>query len=295
MMQALHDEEQLPEFDKLWDYANPAATEQKFREVLRLTEHSGDISYRGQLLTQIARTEGLQRKFNQSHATLDRVEGILTPDLTLAKSRYLLERGRVFNSSGKPETAMPLFVDAFEVASINGHARYAVDAIHMIAIAERDPAKQVEWNLKGIALVEGDPTQAGWLHALYNNIGESYAALSDYQNAYSYFHKLSQLQKATRGEADMYTVKDEARMLRLLGRPEQSLELMEPIARKHAMSGARDGWVEEELAEALEALRRHEEALPHFKSAHELLQDDDWVIHNDPTKLIRLKKMAQAE
>src|SRR5688500_531281 len=81
----------LPDFDKLWDYNDPAATEQKFRALLPQAEASGDPSYRAQLLTQVARAQGLQRKFDDAHATLDQVVQV---DDSLPRVRYLLERGR---------------------------------------------------------------------------------------------------------------------------------------------------------------------------------------------------------
>src|SRR5579883_412461 len=104
----------LPDFDPLWDYEHPAQTEAAFRQLLPQAEASGDASYHLQLLTQIARVQGLQRRFDDAHATLDAVAARLSDDLALARVRYLLERGRVFNSSGQPETSLALFQQAYE-------------------------------------------------------------------------------------------------------------------------------------------------------------------------------------
>ena len=60
------------DFDSLWDYSNPEQTEIKFREVLKQILES-ESAYL-ELLTQIARTQGLQRKFDEAHQTLDQVE-----------------------------------------------------------------------------------------------------------------------------------------------------------------------------------------------------------------------------
>src|SRR5205809_4269353 len=46
----------MADFDKLWDYQDPAGTEKKFRELLPAAEAAGDASYVAELLTQIART-----------------------------------------------------------------------------------------------------------------------------------------------------------------------------------------------------------------------------------------------
>ncbi|HEX6385768.1 MAG TPA: hypothetical protein VF177_13945, partial [Anaerolineae bacterium] len=64
----------LPDFDQLWDYSQPASTEERFRELLPAAEAAGDDSYLAQLLTQIARAQGLQRQFAAAHETLDEAE-----------------------------------------------------------------------------------------------------------------------------------------------------------------------------------------------------------------------------
>src|SRR5438093_1435947 len=143
----------LPDFDKLWDYAHPEISEQRFRELLPRALDSLDISYLLQLLTQIARAEGLQRKFEDAHKTLDRVEKSLPKADDTVKVRYLLERGRVYNSSGKADEARPLFLEAFDIALQSKQDAYAVDAAHMAAIVE-SPDKQLQWNLKALDLAE---------------------------------------------------------------------------------------------------------------------------------------------
>ncbi|MBD3162635.1 MAG: hypothetical protein GF346_09720, partial [Candidatus Eisenbacteria bacterium] len=64
----------LAEFDKLWDYNDPATTEERFRDLLPQAYEGGDTSLLVQLLTQVARAQGLQRKFDDAHATLDRAQ-----------------------------------------------------------------------------------------------------------------------------------------------------------------------------------------------------------------------------
>ena len=282
----------LPDFIKLWNFGDPAGTEKKFSEILPVAEASNDISYLAQLLTQIARTQGLQGKFDDAHQTLDKVERMLTPELPLARLRYLLERGRSFNSSGHPEKALPLFADAYTLGSEIKEIKLAIDAVHMIAIAERDPKMQIEWNLKGIVLAEENPVARNWLHALYNNIGESYLLVGDYENAGFYFHSLVDLQKENGGEPDMYTLKDEARVLRLAGKPVEALSIIEPIFIKLRQEDRDDGWIREEMAENLYAMKKEVEAKPHFIKALELLGAEDYCIRNEPEKLQRLKEMA---
>jgi electron transport complex protein RnfB len=52
--------------------------------------------------TQIARALGLQRRFDAAHATLDAVSPGLAAVDPRVRVRYLLERGRAYNSSGAP-------------------------------------------------------------------------------------------------------------------------------------------------------------------------------------------------
>lgn len=281
----------LPQFDKLWNYNKPAETEAKFREILSETEASGDQNYLAELLTQIARTEGLQGKFDEAHDTLDLVEAMLDDASDRARTRYSLERGRAFNSSGHPIEAEKFFQDAFEIAVRAGERGLAIDAIHMIAIAKQDPKDQIVWNLKGIALAENDPDWSGWLRALYNNIGESYAALHDYENALLSFQKLNAFERSRGNEPDIYSLKDEAKMLRLLGRPKEALAIIQPIFSKLEAEGKKDGWIAEEYAESLHATGKTSEAKPLFVTACELLSKDEWCVKHEPAKIERLKQM----
>ena len=100
----------LPDFDALWDYSRPEQTETKFREILLQFPEDGPAFL--ELLTQIARAQGLQRKFEHAHQTLDQVERRLGEVASRPRIRYLLERGRVFNSSGEAEKARPYFDQA---------------------------------------------------------------------------------------------------------------------------------------------------------------------------------------
>src|SRR5262245_53476156 len=56
------------DFDQLWDYDDPAASEQRFR-VLLLRIAAGTPAYL-ELVTQIARAQGLQRDFEAAHSTV---------------------------------------------------------------------------------------------------------------------------------------------------------------------------------------------------------------------------------
>jgi tetratricopeptide (TPR) repeat protein len=162
----------------------------------------------------------------------------------------------------------------------------------MIAIVEKDPAKQIEWNLAAIKMAE-EKQQHAWLFALYNNIGESYLLLQQYAEAYEMFTKLAALQTARMGSADMYTVKDQAKAIRLLGDAAQSLELMQPFLDRLLAESKDDGYIRQEIAEALFALDKHHDAKPHFAKAYELLSQDHYVIQYEAANLERMKALSQ--
>src|SRR5262245_47915519 len=159
----------LPAFDDLWNYDDPAGTEAKFRELLPTARQSSDQHYLAELLTQIARAQGLQQKYADAHATLDEVDAALKPDMKTAKVRCLLERGRVLNSSGKAEESVPAFKQALQLAQESALEYYAVDAAHMLGIATK-AQESLRWNEEAMRLAEAakDPRARRWLGPLYN-------------------------------------------------------------------------------------------------------------------------------
>ena len=176
------------DFDQLWNYGNPERTEQQFRALIPAAQAHPDPEYYPQLLTQIARTFSLRRKFDEAHAVLDQAETLLQEHTPIAWIRYLLERGRSFNSAGDKSQALTLFSQAWEQANAVGAAFYAVDAAHMAAIAEQGNSA-MEWNLKAIGIAENssDPRAHGWLGSLYNNTGWDYHDKGDFTKALDLF------------------------------------------------------------------------------------------------------------
>jgi tetratricopeptide (TPR) repeat protein len=288
-------EAKLPDFDALWDYNRPDETEKKFRDLLPQAEAVGAKSYRLQLLTQIARTLGLQRKFDEAHATLDTVEKSLTDDLKRVKVRYLLERGRVFNSSKQPDKARTLFLEAWDVARAAGEDALAVDAAHMMGIVE-PPEQQIEWNHKALEMAEQsvDPKARKWKGSLYNNLGWTYHDKGDFTKALDLFQKGLSF-RLEQGDAETariarWTV---ARALRSLGRVEEALTMQTDLLAVAEKTNNPDGFINEEMGECLLALGREKEAKPHFKRAYELLSKDPWLVESEPKRLERLKKLGE--
>jgi tetratricopeptide (TPR) repeat protein len=281
-----------PDFDALWDYSHPDQTEARFREIL-LQFPEDDPAFL-ELLTQIARAQGLQHKFDQAHQTLDQVERRLGEVASHPKIRYLLERGRVFNSLGKPEQARPLFEQALDMATRLNEDLFAVDALHMLAIIS-PPGQGLTMNLQAIQLAESSREEKGrsWLGSLYNNTGWSYHDLGDYNSALETFEKAEAWQRSKgRVNEVRIAVWCVARTLRSLGRTEEALSKQMVLKNEFDSAGENDGYVFEEIGECLLAMDRREEARPYFYKAYELLMQDTWLLEKEPERLVRLRKLG---
>ncbi len=286
----------LPDFDAMWDYNHPDTTEARFTELVPLAEESGDKSYLAQLMTQVARARGLQMKFDDAHRTLDGVEAMLTEDLVLARIRYLLERGRVYNSADRADSARPLFLEAWKTGLGAKEDFYAVDAAHMMAIIE-PPEEQLVWAGKAMQVAEqsSDERAGGWLGSLYNNTGWAYHDMGDYEKALELFEKALAWNREQGGEERVriarWTV---ARVYRSLGRVEEALTIQEDLESEIREKGLETGgYVFEEIAECLLLLGRDDEAKGYFAKAYERLSQDQWLAANQADRLKRLKQLGE--
>ena len=286
--------EELPHFDALWDYHNPAKTEQLFLEVLPVAQNDGDDDYLAQLLTQIARAQGLQRKFDAAHQTLDEAMALLSDNTPIAQVRYLLERGRVYNMSQKVDEARPLFKEAWDVAQQHGEDYYAVDAAHMLGICETGD-ESLLWNERAMEVAEASdhPRAKGWLGSLYNNTGWTYHDMGNYERALTLFEKgliwRQERQDIIGTQIAKWTV---ARTLRSMGRVDEALEKQRVLHEENKAMDRPDPYVSEEIGECLLALGQATEAQPHFARAYEALSQDEWLKDKDPERIERLKHLA---
>ena len=151
--------------DQLWDFDDPALSEDRFRAAV--SEDRYDADERAELSTQLGRAIGLQGRYEEADALLDAIDG----DEPTVAVRVLLERGRVLNSGGHAEMAVPLFEQAAELADHLGEEFLAVDALHMLAIA--DSAHAETWTRSALeyASTVHDERAKRWLVALHNNLG----------------------------------------------------------------------------------------------------------------------------
>ena len=288
---------ELPDIDAHWDYERPEQTEWAFRALLPRAEAAGADAYRLEVLTQIARAEGLQRKFAAAHATLDVMATELGDDLMRPRIRYLLERGRVQNSAGEPSRGVALFLEAFELARASGEDALAVDAAHMLGIVE-PPEEQLAWTRRAIALAEESsrPAARRWLGSLYNNLGWSLHDQGHFAEALATFEAAVAWQVREANEAALAIARwCVARTLRSLARLAEALAIQQELQARLERLGETDGYVEEELAECLLALGRPDEATAHFAHAHAALAADPWLVEREPARLQRLSALGRSE
>jgi tetratricopeptide (TPR) repeat protein len=290
----------MADFDTLWNYDDPAASEAAFRQVRPQVRASGDASAYAELLTQIARAQGLQRKFGDAQATLDEAQALIVDGMARPRIRHLLESGRVLNSSGQRERSRPLFQQAYDLALLAHEDFYAVDAAHMLGIVEAGDAALM-WNETAIKLAESsaDPQANGWLGSLYNNTGWTHHDAGRHAEALDLFERgLAWRQARRRDERDDGGIRIArwcvARALRSLGRVEDALTMQRALLADLERAGARDGFVFEEIGECLLNLGRTDEAKPFFAQAHTELSQDDWLAANEPDRLRRLKELSSS-
>lgn len=286
----------LPEINSLWNYSDPAVTEKKFNELLPEAEKSEDKDYLVQLITQIARTQGLQMQFDEAHKTLDKALKMLDSDTPLGEVRYMLERGRVYNSSKHPDEARKFFIEAYQKAMERGYDFYAVDAAHMMGIVEKDD-ESLKWNEIAITDAEesNDPKANGWLGSLYNNTAWTYFDMKNLDKAMELHQKNVEWHTKRGSVKELLIAKwSVARILREMGKYEEALDAqMQLLEESEGKKLKEDGYGYEEIAENLHLLGRTDESKPYFKKAYDSLSKDIWLAEYEKDRLERLNEMSK--
>jgi tetratricopeptide (TPR) repeat protein len=176
----------------LWDFYDLDASEQRLS--VQLEEEAHDAG-RAEVLTQLARVEGLRDRFDACDRLLEQAEG-LAGSSAVARVRIDLERGRKLRSSGDPDGALPLFEAAFARACDSGEHFLAGDAAHMCALAvSEDRAAMEEWTQRGLDLGEREPDAAYWAGPLLNNLGWAYFDAGEREQALELFEQALEARK----------------------------------------------------------------------------------------------------
>ena len=232
------------DLDGLWDFADPAASEARFRVLAQAQGPRGLAA-----ATQLARALGLQDHFEEARRVLDDVDAQHADDAEVA-TRSALERGRLARSSGDPDAARPLFEAAAAAAREAGLERLHVDALHMLAM-DLPPAESIRAHLRALEVARSSRSEGGrhWEASLLNTLGMAYHDAGDLPSALATFE---QALGVCRRDGDVATVRVARWMvgwtLRLLGRDAEALALQRELHAELEADGESDPYVEEELA-----------------------------------------------
>lgn len=219
----------------LWDFSDLDATEARFHEQL---EREPDDVGRAEVLTQLARIEGLRGDFDACARLLDRAAA--------APVRVDLERGRMLRTSGDPDAALPLFESAFARAVEEGDAYLAGDAAQMAALA----GDMREWTGRGLEYAAREPGAAYWRGPLLNNLGWHLAEAGAHDEAVDAFECALQAREEDTErpyeiEIAHYAL---AVALRTAGRTEEALGHAEHAHAWAEANGVDDPYFRDELA-----------------------------------------------
>ncbi len=242
----------------LWDFSNPGASEQRFREALAAAKGDDAIV----LQTQIARTYGLRRDLAGARELLRSLE----PQLAgagagaEARARHALEWGRVHISAvTRPEERTPenlaaartAYLRALAIAKDGGLDELAIDAVHMMAFVDTAPADQLKWNQQALEMVLASTQPGGkaWEASIRNNLGQSLHALGRYPESLAQFERVLALREAAGSRPrSVYVARWlVARALRLSGRLDEALALQTQLEGQMHIVGDPDPYVLEEL------------------------------------------------
>lgn len=243
------------DLDAMWDFHNPAISEQKFRRALPAATPDEKII----LQTQIARTYGLRRDFGKAREVLESVatdQGAASPE---ARARYHLELGRTYVSAAHPEAsrtpenreiARRSYLEAFAIAERARLDHLAVDALHMMPFVDSDPAQQLRWNQRALAYVQKSeqPGAKRWEGSLRNNIGYALHRKGDYDAALREF-RLSRTAFDSIGRTKEVRIADWmiAWTLRAQKKHKEALAMQLALERALDAAGETDPYVYEEI------------------------------------------------
>lgn len=270
------------QIDDLWTINDPVEGEVKLKSALAEFPGSAD-----ELHTQIARSLGLQGRFDEARDELSRISVVHSP---LVEIRMQLEKGRLEQSSGNRNDAKPHFLNALELAR-QAHFDYcAVDAAHMLGIVSEEH-ESIQWNMVALQLAADSKHKRAqnWKGSLLNNLGWTYFNLGDFNKSLTTFESALDFQKADGDPARIRVARwTVGRCLRSLRRYDEAFAIQNDL-----IQYPERGYVSEELGELLLVLRQPDEARPRFKRAYELLSQSLGSDPSQANRLARLKDLGQ--
>ncbi len=287
---------ELAQIRDVWDFSDPAASETAFRELAEDAEAAGESAYAAEVMTQVARTYSLRREMDQANAILDEVDAGPQGQVPVVRVRSLLERGRTLNSSGQGEAALPLFEDAWQLASENGEGFLAGDAIHMLGIVAGLEQEQ-HWMNVLVQYIADNPGNGAdyWLAAMHNNLGWTYFFADDFANAEAQFIASRAAYEAQGNKHYQVLIADYSigKAMRMQGNCEDALALQEATYTSvREEFDEEDQYVAEEIALCRAALGDAEGAVGPATLAYGKFSEDSWMVENEAERLEVLRELA---
>lgn len=239
--------------------------------------------------TQVVRSLGLQRRFDEATRHLEALKARLGTMPARVQARWHLERGRVLNSWSRPDQAVPFFQEAVTCAREGGDEYLLVDALHMLGISS-EPKDRLAWHMAAIEASENSSSARAklWMASLLNNTAWTLHDEGRFDLALELFQKA--LDERIRREQPRETGIARwavARCLRSMGRHGEAIAILGEL-------DVGDGYVHEELGENLLSIGESAKAALAFRQAFNLLSKDVWLVENEPKRLERLERLASA-
>lgn len=262
----------------LWDFSNPALSEQRFRKAL--VQAAGDDALI--LQTQIARTHGLRKDFDAARQVLQGIEGVIATAGPEARVRYHLEIGRTYASATHaaelltPQSkalARQHYQQALNLAREARLDALAIDAIHMFAFIDTAPADQLKWGRAALEVVLGSTQEAArrWEASVRHNIGYALHQLGRHEEALAEFRQAVVLrERGTNAQATRVAYWMVAWTLRSLGRTDEALEIQLRLEQEGDAAGRPDPYVFEEL-ESLYRARGDTARAEHYRARRQAI------------------------
>ncbi len=243
------------DLSSLWDYGNPALSEQRFRDAVKTASTDDALIFQ----TQIARTYGIRKDFERARDVLASIKDEVKNGSAQAQVRYLLELGRTYASTTHPpeaqtpenkKMARSLFMRAFDAAENARLDDLAIDALHMMVTVDTEPVDQLAWNLKALAYMEASsqPLAKKWEASLRNNVGYAQHLLGQYDEALVNF-KLSLAAHERLGSVRSVRIAHWmiAWTLRAQGKFQEAIDIQLRLEREWGQAGDPDPYVFDEL------------------------------------------------
>ena len=294
---------QFPDIDGFWDVDDIPGTENKIREALAVEEANWSPKL-VELLTQLARVQGLAGKLSEAGATLllvgEHISKHDEPGMDRVKIRFLIEQGRFFGLSMNPPQALSYFAKAWDLASKLGEDFFSIEAAVMLSISQ-PPKSQNDWLQRIIKLAEDtqDPRAKSWLTQLHVMNGWHNFDFRKYDQALASFQKALETSGKDSGQSIQDAVKTQrikwavGRTLRALNRLQEGLDIQRSLLEELNSTGKVNGHVYLELGECCQLLKNYDEAKSYFELAYKELSLNGWYSDNRSSELSRIQHLSK--